>query len=97
MWECVAKPIVVPDQCETLQDAICMASSMQTIIIRAGTHSLTVGRMLPTRVDKELNIVGQPGAVLEGGLHMGMGSSGTLSNIKIRGHLWVYGLFCFHV
>ncbi len=90
MRERMSMPIVVPDDCYSLNAAICEASAMQTIVVRVGVHSLVLGQGMPTRVDKPLHIVGEPGAVLVGGLHMGMDSSGTLTNVQIQGHLWCY-------
>ena len=64
-----------------------------SILIRQGLHLLTMSQtsFSPTKIEKELHIFGQAGAVLVGGLHMGMESCGSLRNLEIRGHLWVYG------
>ena len=64
-----------------------------SILIRQGLHLLTKSQtsFSPTKIEKELHISGQAGAVLVGGLHMGMESCGSLRNLEIRGHLWVYG------
>jgi len=91
MLALVSAPLVVPDDYGTLQEACNRAVEMQTIVLRPGEHSLTIGRLQPTKVEKELHILGQPGAVLVGGLHLGIGSCGSLRKLTIHGHLWVYG------
>ena len=91
LWTRASTPIVVPDDYPTLAEAALAANDMQTIFIRAGQHTLTGTTGMPTKIDKELHIFGLQGAVLVGGLHLGMDSCGTIKNLEIRGHLWVYG------
>jgi hypothetical protein len=88
----VAAPLLVPDDFSTVQEAANAASSMQTIVIRSGFHYLARSgtHFAPTRLEKELHIVGQPGAILQGGLHFGIDSCGTMRNVELQGHLWVY-------
>jgi hypothetical protein len=89
-WHVAATPLVVPGDHESLQEAASRANSLQTIVIRPGIHSLIQGQHLPTRLEKHLHVVGMPGAVLVGGLHLGMDSSGIVKGVEVRGHLWVY-------
>lgn len=90
MWAVAATPLAVPGDYSTLQEAANVANSMQTIVLGPGAHSLIQGRLLPTKLEKEVHIVGMPGAVLVGGLHMGMESRGSIMNIEVHGHVWVY-------
>lgn len=91
----LASPLVVPDEFSTLQEAANSASSMQTIVMRSGFHYLAQSgsHFAPTRLEKEVHIIGLPGAVLHGGLHLGIDSSGTVKNVELQGHLWVYDGF----
>ena len=63
----------------------------QTIVVKSGTHSLVCDVSSPTLVDRRLQIIGEPGAVLYGGLQFGKHSWGRMNGIEIRGHLWIYG------
>ena len=90
MMAVTSAPLVVPDDHATLDEAARAAFAGQTILVRPGKHALTVGTGMATKLEKELHVVGQPGAVLVGGLHMGMESSGSVASIDVLGHVWVY-------
>lgn len=90
MWAVAATPLVVPGDYPTLQEAATAANSMQTIVLCPGGHALIQGRVLPTKLEKEVHVMGMPGSVLLGGLHLGMESRGTIRNVEVRGHLWAY-------
>lgn len=77
--------------CSTLKRAAAEALDGQTIVVKSGTHSLVCDVSSPTLVDKRLQIIGEPGAVLYGGLQFGKHSGGRMTGIEIRGHLWIYG------
>ena len=90
MMAVTSAPLLVPDDHATLDEAARAAVAGQTILVRPGKHALTVGTGMATKLEKELHVVGQPGAVLVGGLHMGMESSGSVASIDVLGHVWVY-------
>mmetsp|Transcript_61382 Transcript_61382/g.146588 ORF Transcript_61382/g.146588 Transcript_61382/m.146588 type:complete len:373 (+) Transcript_61382:245-1363(+) len=83
-------PLRVPTDFRTVTKAFEAAVDGQTVVIEKGVHSLVRGASGPTRLDKRLCIIGEHGAVLEGGLQLGFESGGGLKNLTIKGHLWIY-------
>eukprot|EP00960_Hanusia_phi_P062971 765320-Hanusia_phi.AAC.1 len=91
MGSVLEAPVVVPDDYPTLLKAVESTIDGQTILVRKGRHVLNPRGKQNLVISKRVKIVGEPGAVLEGGLHMSFGSDGVLKNLQIIGHVWVYG------
>ncbi|EKX35452.1 hypothetical protein GUITHDRAFT_118368 [Guillardia theta CCMP2712] len=83
-------PVLVPDDYPTVAKAVEAAVDGQTILVRTGEHFLGPNASKPVVISKRLNLVGEDGAVLNGGLRMSFGSGGVLRNITVKGHLWIY-------